>query len=673
MSYLADLPLRDALEVCFVRSPYAHATIETIEGAGVTAADLGLRPLVVEGPGLTPLPWPALAQGVVRFPGEAVAAVWAADRYLAEDAAERVMVDYAPLPAEPPMELYRGGFESGDLEAAFSRADAVVERTFRTARQAPMPLETRGVVAEWNEASGRLTVRTSTQVPHLVRRGVSLALGLEETRIRVVVPEVGGGFGQKAHVFPEELVLAVLAVRLRRPLRWIEDRRESLMAGIHAHDNKVMVRCAVDSEGHILGVDAEVSADVGAYSVYPFSALLEPATAGAALFAAYAVGAIRVRTTAHSSHRCPVGAYRGVGTNTAVFATERTLDVAANQLRIDPLEIRRRNVHRVLPVTTAAGRVLDSGDYSKLLDRLEEAAGYGGLREQQAELRGRGRLVGIGLAVFNEHSGTGASDYRRRGITAVPGIDSARVRVTEAGRVVIHSSSAEAGQDHAATYRQLAVSELGVAADLVDVIEGDTDLCPPGTGAFVSRGAVGQLDSLLLALREVAEKDIQPGTDVTRTVDPEQVFPSGAHLTLVEIDPISCLPRVLRYVCVEDCGTVVNRRVVEGQVRGGIAMGIGKTLLEEMVHGQDGQILSTTLLDYLVPLAPDVPALETHHLESPTPKTLLGSKGVGEAGTVGAFGAVPNAVNDALAPLGVELNQVPCSPDRIFRLIEGQG
>lgn len=279
-------------------------------------------------------------------------------------------------------------------------------------------------------------------------------------------------------------------------------------------------------------------------------------------------------------------------------------------------------------------------------------------------------MVGIGLALFNEHSGTGATEYRRRGITTVPGTDASRVRVTAAGRVVIHSSSAEAGQDHAATYRQLAVRELGIGPELVDVVEGDTDLCPPGTGAFVSRGAVGQLDSLILALREVAERDIQPGTDVTRTVDPEQVFPSGAHLAVVEIDPISCVARVLRYVCVEDCGTVVNAKVVEGQVRGGVAMGIGKTLLEEVVHGDDGQILSATLLDYLVPLAPDIPELELHHLESPSPKTLLGSKGVGEAGTIGAFGAIPNAVNDALSTLGVELNQLPCSPNRIFEAIE---
>ena len=670
MSYLADLAHANALEVCFVRSPHPHAAVGSIRGAGVTAADLGLRPLIVEGPGLIARPWPALAAGTVRFPGEAVAAVWAGDRYLAEDAADKVEVDYEPLPPETPLELYRGGYESGDLEAAFAGAAVVVERTFQAARQSPLPLECRGVLAEWDPAARRLTVRTSTQIPHLVRTALATALSLEEAAIRVIVPEVGGGFGQKAHVFPEELVIAALAIRLRRVVRWVEDRRENLMAGIHAHDNRVRVRCALDRDGVLLGVDAEVEADTGAYSVYPFSVLLEPATAGAALFGAYAVAAMRVRTSAHTSHRCPVGAYRGVGTNTAVFATERIMDIAAAELGIDPLEIRRRNTHRQLPVTTAAGRSLDSGDYPELLARLERAADYAALRREQARLRAAGRMIGIGLALFNEHSGTGNSDYRGRGITTVPGFDASRVVVTQAGRVVIHSSSAEAGQDHAATYRQLAVSELGVAPELVDVVEGDTDLCPPGTGAFVSRGAVGQLDSLVLALREVAAGDLQPGTDVTRTVDPEQVFPSGAHLAMVEIDTDSCIPRVLRYLCVEDCGTIINQQVVQGQVRGGIAMGIGKTLLEEAVHGADGQILSSTLLDYLVPLAPDIPVLELHHLESPSPKTLLGSKGVGEAGTIGAFGAVPNAVNDALSQLGVELNELPCSPNRIFEAIE---
>jgi carbon-monoxide dehydrogenase large subunit len=337
--------------------------------------------------------------------------------------------------------------------------------------------------------------------------------------------------------------------------------------------------------------------------------------------------------------------------------------------RIDPLELRRRNAHGRLPVTTPSGRQLDSGDYQALLDRLEETAGYEDLRRQQVDRRREGRLFGIGLALFNEHSGTGAREYRDRGVAEVPGVDACRVRVTEEGRIEVYSSSVEIGQGHLETCRRVAVQELGVPASRVDVIAGDSDACPPGTGAFVSRGTVGVLDALVRAVREAAERDLEPGTDVSVTVDPEQVFPAGAHLAVVEVDPVSYVPRVVRYVAVEDCGTLVDPESVAGQVRGGVAMGIGKVLLEEAVYGPDGQMQTATLLDYLVPVAPDVPAIEMEHLQSPSPKTLLGSKGVGEAGTIGAFGAVANAVADAVAPLGADLARLPYSPARIFEAV----
>jgi carbon-monoxide dehydrogenase large subunit len=305
-----------------------------------------------------------------------------------------------------------------------------------------------------------------------------------------------------------------------------------------------------------------------------------------------------------------------------------------------------------------------------MLDRLEARAEYGELLRWQAERRDQGALVGVGVAFFNEHSGTGATEYRERGVTEVPGFDSCRVRVAEDGRVEVFTSSVDIGQGHLETCRRVAVRELGVPASQVEVVAGDSDACPSGTGAFVSRGAVGVLEALVKALREAAARDLEPGTDVTVEVDPEQVFPAGAHLAVVEVDPVSFVPRVLRYVAVEDCGTLVDAEAVAGQVRGGVAMGIGKVLLEEAVYGEDGQLRSATLLDYLVPVAPDVPEVEMEHLESPSPKTLLGSKGVGEAGTIGAFGAVANAVADALAPLGAELSRLPYSPDRLFQAVE---
>jgi aerobic carbon-monoxide dehydrogenase large subunit len=659
-AYLADRAPAGVLELAFVRSPFPHARIGRIAGAGLTGADLEVRGL----------PWPPLARERARYVGEPVAAVWAEDRYGAEDVADAVDVEWDPLPLEAPRVLFERELGGGPLEAAMAGADLVLERELRAARQAPLPLEGRGVTAAWE--AGRLTVWTSSQVPEVVRRGLGRALGLEERAVRVLVPDVGGGFGLKAHLFPEEVVVAALAMRLGRPVRWVEDRRENLLAGVHAHDNAVRLRVAATADGRVLAVDAEVTSDVGAYPIHPFSASLEPMTAASALFAAYELEALRVRARGLSSHRCPVGASRGVGTNTAVFATERAMDLVAAELGIDPLELRRRSAVTGLPRTTLGGRALDSGDYGALLERLEQTAGYGELRRAQADARAEGRLLGVGLALFNEHSGTGATEYRDRGLTEVSGLDACRVLVPGDGRIEVRVSSVEIGQGLAGTCRRVAARELGVAPERVDVVMGDTDRCPPGTGAFVSRGAVGLLDSVVTACRQAAERDLEPGTDVTSTVDPRQVFPAGAHLAVVEVDPVSCVPRLLRYVAVEDCGTVVDEAVVAGQVLGGVAMGVGQVLLEECAYAEDAQPLCSTLLDYLLPSAGDVPHVELAHVVSPSPRTALGSKGVGEAGTIGAFGAVGNAVCDAIAPLGAEVTRLPFSPQRIFEAIEGK-
>lgn len=675
-TYIADLAPENAVEACFVRSLVGHARITGIElgtGSGVTGRDLGLNPLTLEGRGLAAIPWRPLAVDTVRYVGEPLGVVWAEDRYLAEDAADQVAVDYEEVPAGTPLHaaapdgvLFASDFDSGGVEEAMARADRVIERSFKAARQSALPLECRGVLADHDSSTGVTTVWTSTQIPHLVRRGIAAAVGCEERAVRVMVPDVGGGFGLKAQVSAEEIAVAALARRLSRPVRWIEDRRENLIASYHAHDTRVRLRAGVRADGRILGIDAEVDADVGAYSSWPFSASLEPATAAFTLFGAYAVEAIRHRTRGLASSRCPVGAHRGVGMNAGVFATERMVDVLALELGLDPLEMRRRNAVRELPTVTAGGRQLDSGDYLELLGRLESETGYADLRRWQAEERGRGRLIGLGIGFFNEHSGTGSADYRRRGVTAIPGMDAARVRVTAEGRLEIYTSAADAGQGHADTYRRLAELEVGLPPEQVDVIEGDTDLCPEGTGTFASRGAVGVASSVAQALRRAAEQDLLPGTDLTVVHDPTQVFPSGAHLAVVEVDPVGLVPRVIRYVAVEDCGTIIHPELVDEQVRGGVATGIGDVLLEEHVYSEDGQILSATLLDYLPPLAPDVPEIEIHHLSSPSPRSQVGSKGVGEAGTIGAFGAVANAVADAVRPLGAELGDLPYSPARIF-------
>ena len=674
-TYLADLRLPGALEAAFVRAPQAPATFrppELPEGVH-DARSLRLGPIRVVGRGHAETAWPPLADGVARFTGEALAVAVAADRHRAEDLAESVYFDLepaaGPLHAEAPDGVLFSAAAGGEVEAAFAAAAVVVEESFRCSRQTPLPLETRGVAAAPD--GDRVTVWTSTQVPHLARTLIAGCLGLAEERVRVVTPEVGGGFGLKAHVFPEEVVVAALALRLGRPVRWVEDRRENLLASAHAHEEEVRIRLALDPEGRFLAAEADVTADVGAYSIYPFGAALEPITTAQTILGPYRVGAYRFRARGLASAKAPAGAYRGVGMNAGAFAGERMVDLAAARLGLDPLEIRRRNLVTEFPHTTAAGRNLDSGDYRALLDRVAAAASYPELRERQRAARAAGRLFGIGIGLFNEHSGTGQTEYRRRGVTVIPGNDAARVRVAPDGGIEIYTSAAEAGQGHPETYRLLAARELGVDPARVTVIEGDTDSCPPGSGTFVSRGGVGGLSSLAAALREAAARDLEPGLDVTHSVDPLQVYPSGAHLAVVEVDPLSAIVRVTEYHAVEDCGTIVNAAAVEEQVRGGIAMGLGGVLLEEIHYGEDGQPLGSTLLDYLVPLATDLPpVLTVDHLESPSPSTVLGSKGVGEGGTIGAFAAVANAVADALAPLGVELTELPASPNRLFEAIE---
>jgi aerobic carbon-monoxide dehydrogenase large subunit len=672
--FLADLELPGALEVCFVRSPHAHAEILDVAPAdgAVSAEDLGLDPVTINGAGLRTVPWHPLARDKVRYVGEPVAAVWAEDRYLAEDRAEDVDVEYREVAAGEPLHgeavdgvLFEQETGQGDVDGLLAAADLVLERIFQAPRVAPLPLEGRGVAAAYDEETGVCTVWTSTQVPTLVRRGIARCMGMEERLVRVIVPDVGGGFGLKAHLFAEEVVLAALARRLLRPVRWIEDRLENLTAGVHAHDTAIRLRVGATREGLLLAADLEVTADVGAYSVFPFSASLEPTTAAASVLGPYRLHAYRCRARAIASSRCPVGAYRGVGTTSGVHAGERMMDEIAAKLGLDPLELRRRNAITSLPTTTITGRRLDSGDYHQLLRLLEEKSGYRELRREQAEARAQGRLVGIGIALFNEHTGTGSEGYRERGIATIPGTDACRIRVTAEGRIEICTSAAEAGQGHAETYREVAVRELGVTPESVDVIEGDTELCPEGTGTFTSRGAVGVLESVVQALRGAAALDLAPGTEVTHVHDPQALYPSGAHLALVEVDAVGWLPRLLRYVAVEDCGAVIHPEVVDSQVRGGVAMGLGDVLLGEQVYSEEGQPLTSTLLDYLVPLAADVPPVEVHHLGLPTPGTTLGSKGVGEAGTIGAFAAIPNAVADAVRPLGARLDRLPHSPDRI--------
>lgn len=751
--YLDDITPDGCLYVAFVRSPYAHARVHAVrcpESAAahlvalVTGRELApkLHPLRVEGPGLNAYDWYPLHPEKALFVGDAVAAVVARTRYEAEDLVDAIEVDYEPLPAVtstgeaaeaktavhgqvPDNVLFRRVFNAGATSEAFSQADLVVERTFRHPRQTAVPMEGRGVLATYDAREGRFTVWSSTQIPHVIRTGIAEVLGVPEDRVRVIRPDVGGGFGLKSQLLPEEVVLPWLARELGAPVKWVEDRRENLMASIHAHEEQVGLAVALKRDGTLLAVRAETRVDVGAHSLYPISASLEPMTTSTSLFGAYRFEALEFEAIGFATNKAPVGGYRGVGLNAAVFATERILDIAADELGLDPAEIRLRNLlsAQEFPYKGPAGRIYDSGAYREALQLALRRIDYQRVREEQRVERRKGRWLGIGIATYNEHSGTGSRDYRTRGITVLPGYDGATVRISPDGNIYGLLSSSSTGQGHSRSYRSLIAEELGVSPERVHIIEGDTDQCPTGSGTFVSRSAVTMGSSLLLACRdlrakllmiaahmvgaeqqELAIKDgaiyaagdpsksvtfqevvraaylrtpyftlpagIEPGLEATRYYDPpQQVFSNSAHIALVEVDPETCELTIRRYVVVEDCGRVLDRDIVDGQILGGVAQGIGCALLEGLTYDESGQILTASLMDYLVPTATDVPPIELDHMETPSTVTLNGAKGVGESGVIGVGAALANAVADALGDRGAELTELPLTETRIFHLL----
>jgi len=738
--YAGDGAPTEALHAVFVRSLYPHARLGSVTlPAGSTGATLHTgaalaavcRPLRIEGPGLVACDWLPLAAGRVRYVGEPVAVVVAASRALAEDAADAVAVEYEPLPAvasvatalaggamlhdeAPDNVLFRRQFNAGGTEALFAAAPVVVEREYRYPRQTAVPLESRGGWARHDPRTGVTLLHTSTQIPHIVRSTVAACLGEDEEAIHVVRPDVGGGFGLKSHVFGEEIALVWLARLLGRPVRWQEDRRENLSASAHAHEQTVRLAVAADRHGHLLAVRAQVKADVGAHHIHPLSASLEPVTSATSLFGPYRYQAVEYEALGVATNKVPTGAYRGVGLNAAVFATERLLDVLAAELGIAPAELRARNLLDAaeFPYTTPAGRFYDSGDYAGLL-RLalaRQAEQCPGVPEARAIER-----VGVGIAAFNEHTGTGSRDYRARGIAELPGYDATALRIAADGAVTLLLSSSSTGQDYAGTFSRLVARELGIAAHSVRVVEGDTALCPPGTGTFVSRGAVAHGGATLLACaamkerlalfarhllkvegaivfadgrvaaegrpdRSLAFADLaaaahlrlpgatlpegyEPGLALTRFYDPPyQLFSASVHIATVAVDPETGTVRLLRYVVAEDCGNLLDAASVDGQIRGATVQGIGCALLEAVVYDEDAQLLTGSLMDYLVPTATDAPAIEIVHQCTPS-TTQGGFKGAGESGTIGAPAAIANAVASAL---GVEVNDLPLSPDRVL-------
>ncbi|HEY7064585.1 MAG TPA: xanthine dehydrogenase family protein molybdopterin-binding subunit [Chloroflexota bacterium] len=764
--FLPDLQVPGTLQVAFVRSPHGHARVRGLDAsaalrlpgvAGVlTAAEARARARPfsanVDMPGLRPLEWYPLAEDVVRYVGEPLAAVAATDRYLAEDAAELIAVAYEPLPAVASVEaalaadaprLYpawddnvylRRTFANGDVDAALARADLVVRERFEAQRYSGVPLEGRGCLAEFDAGTGRLTVWSSTQWPHALRTVLADLLDLPESRVRVVAPDVGGGFGNKQHVFREELAVCLLALTLRQPVQWIEDRQENLKASVHARQQVHEVEAAVRRDGVLLGLRVRVTADMGSGTMY-FSGLAPQLVTVGSVPGPYRLQDYAYDLRCVVTNKCPAGAYRGFGRANAVFTMERVMDLIARDTGLDPAEVRRRNLLRPdeLPYETAPGGVLDSGRYAECLDEALRLAEYDHWRAAQPGLRAAGRLVGVGIACFVE--GTAANIRRSAGRWGP--YEAATARLEPDGRLALYVGLSPHGQGLETSLAQVAADHLGITPDEVEVYHGDTASCPYGLGTWSSRSAVvggvvvgravGQVRDKALriaaALLEAAPDDLaigagavrvrgqasravplrdvaavayhathllppglEPGLQATSWYEPPNTagipdargrvngnatFSNATHVAVVEVAPATGEVRILRYAVAHDCGTVINPLIVEGQIHGGVAQGIGGALYEEFVYDEAGQCLTGSLLDYLIPTACELPGLHLGHLVTPSPFVEGGYKGMGEGGALGPPAALANAVADALAPFGARVTRTPLTPARILALLDG--
>jgi aerobic carbon-monoxide dehydrogenase large subunit len=719
-TYVDNLAPPGTVHMVAVRSPLAHARLGAVEVAAarrapgvlavLTGADLaglvGPMPVnAVEGAAIAHAPVPLLAAGRVRFAGEPVAVVAAATRAAATDAAELVEVDYDPLPVvthatlDAAVRLHdhlednvllRWRRRHGDVDGAFAAAARVVTGRFRMPRLVACPIEPRGALAVYDPAGDLLTLWLSAQDPHRPLRHLAAVLRRPPERCRVVVGDVGGAFGSKGTLAPEAAVAAILALRLGRPVKWVETRSESFLASYQGRGQEIQAELAVDAGGRFLALRARVVADLGAY-LYPITPA-PPVTTAMLLTGAYDVAAVDVELLGAATNKVPTGPYRGAGRPEGAYVAERLADLAAADLGVDPAAIRRRNfiAPERFPHTTALGFTYDSGDYGRALDRACQLLGYPEQRRRQQAARQGGRLVGIGLCVFVERAGAGLWEH-------------GSVAVGPDGRALVRTGSTPHGQGHQTTFAQIAADALGLAPEDVTVEAGDTATVPAGMGTYASRSVTTGGSAVHLAAQQVAAKaariadwlaasggrpatlaevaaaahdparlppGLEPGLEAeVRFELPGPVFPFGAYAAVVEVDRDTGSLRVLRLVGVDDAGRVVNPLLAEGQVQGSAAQGIGQALLEEAVHDDAGQLLTGNLAVYGLPSAVEVPPVHSELLETPSPFTPLGVKGLGESGAIAVPAAVANAVADALAPLGVRHLDPPYTPERLWRVL----
>ncbi len=748
--YVGDFRLAGMCDVAFVRSPVAHARLkqvhipERFRRAVFTAADLtDVKPIISAPPlkGFKRSSEPILAAGKLRYVGEIVAMCVAPTRAEAEDIAGEVRLEFDELPAVTDMlaacrvgsalvheewgdNLFVVFSQDGPIEEVAKSAAIRVSKQIRTARHCMFPIEGRGVIAYRDARLRLLTLITSTQFPHSVQTGLSECLGIEHGRLRIISPDVGGGFGYKGLLCREEVALGWLAQQVDYPVRWLEDCRERLSANANCREHHYQITGYATADGKLVGIDCIAHVDAGAYSSYPISSSLEAAQIPNLLPGPYVLSAFRCRSAAVATNKCPILPYRGVARTGVCLAIETIMDAIAREAKLEPHEVRLRNMvgPEQMPFDNIVGRHFDSGDHPECLRRAVEAIRFAQVRERQRHREADGRLIGVGLSFFVEQGAHGTSVLGAWGRSIVPGYEQANVKLTPDAEIEIHVGTHSHGQGHETTYAQVAHEILGVAFDKIKVVQGDTLCTPYSTSTWGSRSMVHGGGAVAVASRQLARRAahigawlmqadaaearvvdgkvvagnssislrevsrawyLQPhtlppeidtgGLEVTagyRAARDSGTFTYATHAAVVAVDPATGLIEILDYVVVEDGGTLVNPMIVDGQIRGGTAQGIGTCLYEATPFDARGQPLASTLLDYLLPSATEVPDIRVLHMQTPSPYTEFGIKGLGEGGAIGPPAAIVSAVNDALRPLKAEVHDLPLTPDRILAAIE---
>jgi aerobic carbon-monoxide dehydrogenase large subunit len=747
--FVADVRVAGLQDIAFVRSQRAHAEVRKVKKPAAAAArvftlaDIGPINVLEAGPELAAFrhgPYPPLADGRVRYVGQTIAACVAETRTLAEDLADAVSVELEELPVVvnpvaamrpdsprlfttwPNNAFITSSVTEGD-SASLAAAPIRLRRTFKMNRQATVSLECRGVLAYWDQRLDELVVYLSTQGAHVMRLGLAQALGLPEHKIRVIAPDVGGGFGGKNRLLPEEIAVAALARKLGHPVRWIEDRREHLLASVHARDHSYDLTISADRDGRLFGLEGDIYIDAGAYALWPTGAFMEASMAARNLTGPYRIRTLKLNTFTVATNKAPLGPYRGVARPGACFAIERLVDDVARELGCEPVDLRRQNIVTAaeLPYQTAGGMTLDTGDYIASLETARTMIDLPAVRQRQLAGEPDGRVIGVGFAFYTEQSGHGQAEWTKRRSRIVPGYESATARMLPDGSVLLLVGVQNHGQGHDTTLAQIAAHELQMDPSRISLRYGDTATTPFGFGTFASRSIVFAGGAVAKSCRALAEKirrigahllqtdvsetsianavvrgphgavafaeiafaanvrqellpaGVEPLLEVTASYEPTEsggVFSYATHAAIVAVEPEIGTIEILDYVVAEDCGTMINPMIVEGQIQGGIAQGIGTALYEEIPYDEMGQPLATTFADYLVPCAPEVPTVRIAHSVTPARATEYGVKGVGEGGAIAPPAVIANAVADAFRAIGASFNETPLTPRRVSEAVD---